>query len=86
MATISDLHLGSVTHGLANTMFDRAPHRDPAPVRCARGAIVEAQAWGAGVLVGKGDLTQHGWAEEWRTLGGLLERHAPGAVRLVAWS
>lgn len=82
VATISDLHIGSVTHGLASTMFDRAPYRDPAPVRCARGAISEARAWGAGVLVGKGDLTQHGWAEEWRTLGDLLERHAAGAVLL----
>ncbi len=82
VATISDLHLGSRVHGLAKTMMDRSGLADPAPLRCARGAIGESTAWGAQVLVGKGDLTQNGWATEWHQLGGLLDRYAQGVVRL----
>ncbi len=82
VATISDLHLGSMVHGLARTMIDRSRHPDPAPVRCARGAITDATAWQAELLVGKGDLTQNGWAEEWRLLGRLLDQHGPGLRRL----
>jgi len=76
IATISDLHIGATTHGLSGTMFDRSRHAEPPPVRCARGAITAASRWGAEVLVGKGDLTEHGWAEEWQTLGQLLATHA----------
>lgn len=82
IATISDLHLGAHTHGLANTMFDRSGLADTAPLRCARGAVVAARQWNAELLVGKGDLTQHGWAEEWRQLGDLLDRHAGAMARL----
>ncbi|MEZ5232218.1 MAG: metallophosphoesterase [Acidimicrobiales bacterium] len=82
VATVSDLHVGSTTHGLADTMFDRSPYREPAPVRCARGALREATAWGAALLVGKGDLTQHGWAEEWQALGDVFEQAAPHLPRL----
>jgi hypothetical protein len=83
LATISDLHLGSTRHGLAGTMFDRSRHAEPAALRCARGAIIESAAWGAQLLVGKGDLTQHGWVQEWEQLGRLLDRHAPGITRLA---
>ncbi|MFN0027999.1 MAG: metallophosphoesterase family protein [Acidimicrobiales bacterium] len=82
IVTISDLHLGSVAHGLARTMVDRSPHPDPAPVRCARGAITDAAAWNPTLLVAKGDLTQNGFAEEWRLLGQLLDTHGPGLARL----
>jgi predicted phosphodiesterase len=77
-ATMSDLHRGSRVHGLLNTMVDRSGARAPAPVRCARGALAELQAWGADLLVLKGDLTQHGWREEWQVLGELL---SPAAGR-----
>ncbi len=83
VATISDLHIGSLLHGLANTMFDRSGYADPPPVRCARGALQDAVVWGAELVVGKGDLTQHGWAEEWGVLGALVDRHAAGIARLA---
>jgi predicted phosphodiesterase len=80
-ATISDLHLGSRAHGLLNTMVDRSGARVPAPVRCARGALAELRTWGPDLLVLKGDLTQHGWREEWHALGDLL---APAAGQVPA--
>lgn len=80
IATVSDLHLGAESHGFTGTLRDRsprdsAPFGDPAPVRCARGALVAAGRWGADVLVGKGDLTHHGRADEWQQLGLLLAEH-----------
>ncbi len=82
VATISDLHLGARVHGLARTMVDRSPYPDPAPVRCARGAITDAAAWKAELLVAKGDLTQNGWSGEWQLLGRLLDDHGSGLKRL----
>lgn len=82
VTTISDLHLGSTRHGMLNTMFDRSGLADPPPVRCARGALVDAAAWQPDLLVAKGDLTQSGLAAEWRLLGRLLDAHAAGVARL----
>jgi 3',5'-cyclic AMP phosphodiesterase CpdA len=64
-------------------MRDRSAFADPAPVRCARGALREATAWSPDLLVAKGDLTQRGWRDEWARLGTLVEQHAPD-VELVA--
>ncbi len=84
VATVSDLHLGAESHGIAGGLRERFPRGDhggsllgdPAPVRCARGALVAAGRWGAEALVGKGDLTHHGRPEEWQQLGRLLAEHA----------
>jgi 3',5'-cyclic AMP phosphodiesterase CpdA len=43
------------------------------PVRCARAAVVEAEAWGAGLLVAKGDLTFDGEAGEVDEAVGILQ-------------
>jgi len=87
IATVSDLHLGAESHGFSGRLRDPSARNgslpaDPAPVRCARGALVAAGRWGAEVLVGKGDLTHHGRCEEWQQLGRLLAEHG-GAMTCI---
>src|SRR4051812_13886179 len=56
VATIGDLHLGETRFGMLPTVRSR---RDPAvahPVVCTAAAIDELLAWGAELLVVKGDL------------------------------
>ena len=66
----------------------RPPDLAPYPVRCARVAIAEAEAWGAELLVAKGDLTYEGEVDGdsrtrrrscWRRLG--AGRGDPGQSR-----
>jgi 3',5'-cyclic AMP phosphodiesterase CpdA len=74
-ATISDCHIGEPSIGLLRTLRDprpRPPGLAPYPVRCARAAIAEAEAWGAELLVAKGDLTYHGGLDEVRQAADLL--------------
>jgi 3',5'-cyclic-AMP phosphodiesterase len=66
-ATISDCHIGERRVGALKVLHDPRPlPRGLAPyaTRCARAAISEAEAWGAELLVAKGDLTQSGVPEE----------------------
>jgi hypothetical protein len=66
-ATISDCHIGERSIGLLRLFRDpepRPPGLPPYPERCARAAITEAEAWGAEILVAKGDLTYEGEPEE----------------------
>ena len=66
-ATISDCHIGERWLALLRRLHDprpRPPGLAPYPVRCAVAAIAEAEAWGAELLVAKGDLTQEGEAAE----------------------
>lgn len=72
LATISDVHLGITAVGLLQTMRERDAPADPHPVRCGRAAIAEAHAWGAGMLVVKGDLVEHGHPEQWDLADRLL--------------
>jgi 3',5'-cyclic AMP phosphodiesterase CpdA len=76
VATVSDLHLGLHAFGLLKTIRERgadgAPHGDPPSVRCARAALAEAIAWGADLVVVKGDLTDRGQRSEWEQAAGLL--------------
>jgi 3',5'-cyclic-AMP phosphodiesterase len=62
-ATISDCHIGERWVAPLRRLHDPRP-RPPGlaayPVRCALAAIAEAEAWGAELLVAKGDLTQEG--------------------------
>jgi predicted phosphodiesterase len=66
-ATISDCHIGESWVGPLHRFHDPRP-RPPGlaayPVRCARAAMAEAEAWGTELLVAKGDLTQSGEATE----------------------
>jgi predicted phosphodiesterase len=66
-ATISDCHIGEPSIGPLGQFRDpkpRPPGLAPYPVRCARAAISEAEAWGAELLVAKGDLTYNGAIDE----------------------
>lgn len=72
IATISDLHLGTEVFGHRGTITERPRPEVPHPTRCAQAAIGEATAWGAQHLVVKGDITNYGKADEWRTYARLV--------------
>ncbi len=74
-ATISDVHLGAVHWGFLKTMIDRQAHLhpDPYPLRCARAALNEASAWGAQLVVIKGDLVQHRNPANFAQAGALVD-------------
>ncbi len=63
IATISDLHFGETGFGLVKRIRDHGA--DPYPLRCAQSAARDAVAWGAELLVIKGDITCHSRPEEW---------------------
>ena len=71
-ATISDLHLGLQFFGFRHTMTERPAPAVPHPERCATAALDELQAWGAQLLLAKGDLTNRGQTEEWEALDRVL--------------
>ncbi len=73
IATINDLHLGEPGFGLVKRMRDHSGHADEYPLRCAKAAVREATAWGAELLVIKGDITHEGRPEEWEILDELLD-------------
>ncbi|GIU85094.1 MAG: hypothetical protein KatS3mg008_1869 [Acidimicrobiales bacterium] len=65
-ATVSDTHLGATSFGVRGRIRD--PVRDVMqahPFRCTTAAVAEAVAWGARMLVHKGDLTHRAYAAEW---------------------
>ncbi|MEM9201726.1 MAG: metallophosphoesterase, partial [Actinomycetota bacterium] len=73
IATISDLHLGETGFGLVKQL--REPDDvTPYPLRCALAAVREAQAWGAELLVIKGDITEEGLPHEWELFDQLLDQ------------
>jgi 3',5'-cyclic AMP phosphodiesterase CpdA len=74
-ATVSDCHIGERSIGLLHMFRDpepRPPGLAPYPVRCAEAAIAEAVAWGAGLLIAKGDLTYDGEVDEVRDAARIL--------------
>lgn len=73
-ATISDLHLGTWVFGHRGTIVETPTPADAHPVRCAGAAIDELTAWGAQELVVKGDITNYGKPDEWRSFRQLLDR------------
>jgi 3',5'-cyclic-AMP phosphodiesterase len=76
VATVSDLHIGIRTFGFLATIVERPWPEVMHPVRCATAAIAEAAAWGAGLLIVKGDVTQDGTRAQWADAGRIL-RAAP---------
>lgn len=74
IATISDLHLGATRWGLLKTMTEQGDHELPHPRRCARSAIEDAVAWGADLLVIKGDAVHHETEDSFQELGELVDR------------
>jgi predicted phosphodiesterase len=73
-ATISDLHIGARAFGYRNTMREGPGIVEPHPVRSARAAMAELTAWGAQLMLIKGDLTHKGRAHEWDEVGQLLTK------------
>lgn len=57
VATISDIHMGERAFGHLPRIRDRDEAGEPAGTLCARAALAEAVAWGAELVVVKGDLT-----------------------------
>lgn len=72
IATISDLHLGETGFGLFKAMTETAGHPRDYPLRCAVAAVREATAWGADLLVIKGDITELGQPRHWELFDELL--------------
>src|SRR5438067_12723068 len=73
-ATVNDLHIGERGFGAVFRMKERdlPPDVEPYPLRCARAALTEAVAWGAEVIVAKGDLSRSGRPDDFATAGRLL--------------
>ncbi|HWW52798.1 MAG TPA: metallophosphoesterase [Acidimicrobiales bacterium] len=78
-ATMNDLHLGAQSFGTLRPFWEDNGE-DPHPLRCARDAAAEARAWGAELIVLKGDLTQQATPDEWRTVGSLVASIGPSVV------
>ncbi len=81
-ATISDLHLGEDRFGFLGRLTEAPGHDDVYSVRAARVAVDEIQAWGAQLLVAKGDLTDSGQADEWDRFAELAT-HRPFPVLAI---
>ena len=71
-ATISDLHIGATRFGYRGTMIERPVPEVAHPIRAAAAAIDDLDAWGAQLLLVKGDLTDNGRAKDWDSVGRLL--------------
>jgi predicted phosphodiesterase len=83
IATVSDLHLGAQRWGLSKMMADHSDHPDPFPLRSARSAIREAVAWGAELLVVKGDAAHHQDIDHFQAVGDLLDEFPDLPVLLI---
>lgn len=72
-ATVSDLHIGEGwTFGVLPTAVDAGGPDDPPAPRAVRAALRELSAWGAELLVVKGDLTHHARRDEFEEVAGIL--------------
>ena len=82
LATVSDIHVGDGwTFGILPTVTDPLGPADLPNPRAASAALRELGAWGASLLVVKGDVTHHGALAEWEAAGRLL---AAGGMPVVA--
>ncbi|MBW3575023.1 MAG: metallophosphoesterase family protein [Actinobacteria bacterium] len=72
LATVNDIHLGDPRFGHLPTVAHPGDGGEPPPQRCLRAAVSEAAAWGAELLLAKGDITDHGSPDEWATAAEVL--------------
>ncbi|MEM7322750.1 MAG: metallophosphoesterase [Actinomycetota bacterium] len=82
-ATISDMHLGAGPWGALRSMTDQSGHPVPYPYRCAVAAIDEAAAWGAELLVIKGDAAQHETDADFAEVGRLVDAYPDLPMLLI---
>ena len=85
LATVTDLHIGEKHFGIWGRIWDgqeSEPGAETYPVRCLRAALEEATAWGAELIIAKGDLTRRATAAELRDAARLLEE-SPVPVETV---
>ena len=73
LATMNDLHLGARSFGHQGTIREHPVPRVFHPERCAAAAIADVAAWGADRLVVKGDITNKGQVEQWRSYATLVD-------------
>jgi predicted phosphodiesterase len=74
-ATVNDVHIGEQGGGPPFFLSDphpRPPGLEPYPLRCLRAALAEAVAWGAELIVVKGDLTRAADPIEFSEIADLL--------------
>lgn len=71
IATVSDLHVGSHRVGMLPRIEEDGTTADAA-ARCARAALAEAVAWGADLVVVKGDVCQESTPANWDAIGPAL--------------
>ncbi len=72
-ATVNDLHVGEQRFGLLRTIRKPATSlADTYAVLCAAAALDEALAWGAEIVLVKGDLTYLGKRDQWDQVAQLL--------------
>lgn len=82
IATISDMHLPTRVFGHRRSITEHPPAIEAASVRCARAALHDAVAWGAELIVVKGDVTDTGKRFQWRIMADLLAEVAVPSVLL----
>ncbi|HEX7167850.1 MAG TPA: metallophosphoesterase [Acidimicrobiales bacterium] len=84
IATISDLHVGEAAFGIAPRIHEPGGvHAERYALRAARAAVGEAIAWGAELLVVKGDVTWTGRARQWELAAGALAASPVPVVAIV---
>jgi 3',5'-cyclic-AMP phosphodiesterase len=83
-ATIGDLHMGEGrTFGVLPTVRDHGGPDDAPVPRCVRAAIGELRAWGAELLVVKGDLTHHAAIDEFEQAAEVMGEAGIPAVATI---
>ena len=84
IATVGDLHIGDGwTFGLWPTVSHAGGVDDPIVVKCTRAALAEIAAWGADLLIVKGDITHHGRDDEWALAAQLLAESGTPAIATI---
>jgi len=84
IATVGDLHMGDGwTFGILPTARHAGGLDDPIVVRCTRAALAEIAAWGADLLIVKGDITHHGTDDEWALAAELFAEAGIPAIATV---
>jgi predicted phosphodiesterase len=83
-ATIGDIHMGEGhTFGVLPKLHDPGGPDDPPVPRCVGAALEELRAWGAQLVVVKGDLTHHAAHDEFQQAADMLVAAGVPAVATV---